>query len=156
MTTADPGAVMDAIAAAGDDAAAPLKEAESQAFRQMTDALGGVQMARIDAASAARRLDMLSDLETKAAQDRADARAHQLQAKDWWVNPILALLVTLGFFAAIYYCLRPGSTPPDGMAHTLLGVLGTAWVSIITFYFGSSVGSKEKTKLLATQMEKAP
>ena len=39
--------------------------------------------------------------------------------------------------------------PAGAAAQTLLGVLGTSWVAIIGSYFGSSLGSKEKTALLA-------
>ena len=71
---------------------------------------------------------------------------------------MLAILVTLGFFGVILFILLVKTKTDDisAVAQTLLGILGTAWISIITFYFGSSVGSKEKTKLLATQLDNQP
>ncbi|WP_165190729.1 hypothetical protein [Caulobacter soli] len=96
-----------------------------------------------------KRLDTLVSLEQTAAKDREGARVRQLQAKDWWTNPLLAILVTLGFFGVIAHALTTPTSNP--LAQTLLGVLGTAWISIIGFYFGSSVGSKEKTAILASE-----
>ena len=61
--------------------------------------------------------------------------------------------MTLGFFTVIAYILRnPMPHSESALAQTLLGVLGTSWVGIITFYFGSSIGSKEKTALLAERV----
>lgn len=69
-----------------------------------------------------------------------------------WVAPLLAIGVTMGFFAVlILLLLRP--EPASGVATTLLGALGAAWVSVISYHFGSSAGSQLKTRLLA---ERAP
>jgi hypothetical protein len=68
----------------------------------------------------------------------------------------LAFSVTAAFFIVLMalvivpYSKGTGATPFDNpVVQTLPGVLGTGWVSIISFYFGSSVGSKEKTALLS-------
>ena len=155
---ADPDEIATALGKAGDDAPAKVLEAEADTFKQMSEGVGGLEQAKIDAGSAAARLQTLAALEDKALKDREDARALQQNAKDWWINPVLAVLVTGGFFWVIAYILIPDDKNHhvNAVAQTLLGVLGTAWISIITFYFGSSVGSKEKTKLLATQLGGPP
>jgi hypothetical protein len=122
-----------------------VKEAETSAFNHLTAATGDPGQAQREAQSAVRRLD------DQDAEDRERARRHQAQAKDWWINPALATFVTIGFFAVIGYILRypPSSNDNNSVATALLGVLGTSWVAIISFYFGSSAGSKQKTALLA-------
>ena len=38
------------------------------------------------------------------------------------------------------------------MLYTLLGVLATAWANIIGFYFGSAVGSLQKSQTLQASL----
>jgi hypothetical protein len=89
------------------------------------------------------------ELAATAASDRANARQREMTLKDK-VPAMLAGLVTLGFFGVLWYMLT--HTVPDASHDTmllLLGSLGTAWTSIIAYYFGSSAGSDRKTELLA-------
>jgi hypothetical protein len=83
------------------------------------------------------------------AADRASARSREVALKDK-IPALLALLVTVGFFGVLWYMLT--HTVPDASHDTmllLLGSLGTAWTSIVAYYFGSSAGSDRKTELLA-------
>jgi hypothetical protein len=89
------------------------------------------------------------DLERIAASDRADARTREIAVSDK-MPAAIGSLVTLGFFgllaALVFY------QPPVANAEALyimLGSLGTAFTGIVTYYFGSSVGSKHKTDLFA-------
>jgi hypothetical protein len=92
------------------------------------------------------------NVETLAAlsvQDRESARQMQISTKSV-VAPFLALFVTIGFFGVLalmmFYPLPPATH--DALM-LMLGTLGTAWVSVIAYYFGSSVSSDRKTELLA-------
>ena len=71
------------------------------------------------------------------------------QAKDWTAQ-FLAVSVTIGFFgllwAASYHEVPEGNRQ---MVDIMIGALGTAWVGIITYYFGSSAGADHKSDLLA-------
>ena len=68
---------------------------------------------------------------------------------------VLAVVVTLGFFGLVYLAFFHDITvSSSGLVDGLIGSLGTAWVGIINYYFGSSSGSAEKTKVLAEQMKK--
>ncbi len=88
-------------------------------------------------------------LASLAVQDRASARAMQISTKSV-TAPFLALFVTLGFFTCLGFMMFK-SMPQQ--AHDalmlMLGVLGTAWTSVIAYYFGSSASSDRKTELLA-------
>lgn len=89
------------------------------------------------------------ELAATAASDRANARGREIALKDK-IPALLALLVTVGFFGVLWYMLT--HTTPAASHDTmllLLGSLGTAWTSIIAYYFGSSAGSDRKTELLA-------
>ncbi len=82
-------------------------------------------------------------------QDRDSAREREVNIKDWTPRA-LAGGVTAGFFAVLLYMMThdvPITT--KDVLNIMLGSLGTAWVSIIAYYFGSSAGSSEKTRLLA-------
>ena len=81
--------------------------------------------------------------------DIADARDREIHIKDYTPR-VLAYGVTIGFFGilAIY---TYGTVPEmnTSVLNIMLGSLGTAWVSIINYYFGSSIGSQRKTELLS-------
>lgn len=93
----------------------------------------------------------IEDLEALAASDRASARAREIAVKDW-TPKVLAIGVTIGFFGLLAF-LTFKDVP--AMSHDILiamvGSLGAAWASIVSYYFGSSAGSAAKTDILAQQ-----
>lgn len=61
---------------------------------------------------------------------------------------VLSFVITLGFFGILGYMLAMESKPAEPLL-IMLGSLGTAWVAIVNFWFGSSNGSARKSELLA-------
>ena len=91
------------------------------------------------------------DLERIAAGDRDSARQMQKDTKD--LTPkILAYFITLGFFGALVWILVFG-IPKTGSEVLLmmLGSLSTSWTGVVQFYYGSSLGSKQKTDALTAK-----
>lgn len=96
----------------------------------------------------AMEINSVQELEALAVQDRASARNLAIQTKDWTPR-ILASGVTVGFFSLLFYLLK--WAPPEGnkdVLNILFGSLGTAWIAVMNYYFGSSSGSQSKTDLL--------
>lgn len=93
----------------------------------------------------------LDDLTKLDNDDRANARARQIALKD--ITPtVMAILITAGFFGSLWWVFVYGvRAEVHDLAMTMLGVLGTAWLGVTTYYFGSSAGSAKKTELLAQQ-----
>lgn len=88
-------------------------------------------------------------LEEIAAEDRANARAREMGLKDH-TPAILSFVITIGFFGTLGWMLVNGKPATGGDALlVMLGALGGAWGAIVSYYFGSSAGSKIKTEALA-------
>jgi len=90
-------------------------------------------------------------LEAIAAGDRANARDREIKTQDW-TPKALGIFITLGFFGLLYYLLR--HEPPQGsrdVLNIMLGSLGSAWIAVVSYYFGSSAGSARKTELMSVR-----
>ena len=81
-------------------------------------------------------------------KDTDSARQMQIAVKSN-VPPMLAGIVTLGFFGILGLMIFDKAMSPTEPLLVMLGSLGTAWTMIIGFYFGSSHGSQNKDALLA-------
>lgn len=93
-----------------------------------------------------------SELEFK---DTANARSMQMATLSN-IPPVLAVLVTTGFFGILIFMVTNSSYKPTEPLLVMLGSLGTAWTMIIGFYFGSSHGSRDKDAMLARSITPAP
>ena len=107
------------------------------------------QIASIQAAEVQLKLkaqEMGLNFEELAVLDRKSAREMQTTTKSW-IPPLLAILVTLGFFGILAGMMTGKVTSSEALM-IMLGSLGTAWTGIIAFYFGSSASSQNKDALL--------
>lgn len=110
-----------------------LKEAEQQFQLQMTK-LG---------------FDSAEKIEAIQAEDRANARAREIAVRDK-IPAFLAIATTIGFFGLLGMLLYHEPPPSSkDILNIMVGVLGTAWVAMVTYYFGSSAGSAAKTSMMA-------
>lgn len=86
--------------------------------------------------------------------DRANARARQIALPQDWTPSILAGAVTIGFFGMLailsFHEVPAGSKP---IIFAMTGSLGTAWIAIVTYYFGSSRGSSAKDSTISTAFQ---
>jgi len=90
------------------------------------------------------------DLERLANEDRASARRREVETGDIWTPRALAAGVTAGYFGVLAWLLAAGAPPEGGEALlVMLGSLGTAWIAIISYFYGSSAGSKQKNDLMS-------
>jgi hypothetical protein len=137
-TPSDPGVVE--LALNDPSALEKVRQAESANSLQL-------QQLMVSAAQAS--LAHESDMARIQAADRADARAMGISNKDW-VPKVLAMAVTAGFFGILLLmAFQPLPGANKDLVNVIVGALGTAWISIIGYYFGTSVGSMRKTELLA-------
>jgi len=92
-------------------------------------------------------------------KDRADARHMQeiaLKQDSWFAKNFIYLFASIwSIFAMVYIAFitfYPIPQQSQRFADTILGfLLGTIVAAIIQFFFGSSMGSKEKDKLFSKQ-----
>jgi hypothetical protein len=136
-------AISEALLGRPDGTDDELVEAAKNATPEQLLAL---KQAEQDFAVRMRELDI--DLERIASADRNSAREREVKTKD--LTPrFLAAAVTFGFFGVLSWMIANGLPANGGEAMlVMLGTLGTAWGAIISYYFGSSAGSREKTDQL--------
>ena len=106
--------------------------------------IASIQQAEITLKAKAQEMNL--DFEQLAIQDRKSARDMQTTNKSW-IPPLLAIMVTLGFFGILTGMMSGRVTSSEALM-IMLGSLGTAWTGIIAFYFGSSASSQNKDALL--------
>lgn len=135
--------ISEALLGKPDGTEAELVEAAAKATPEQLLAL---KQAEQDFAIKMRELDI--DLERISNEDRNSARNREIKTKD--LTPrFLAAAVTFGFFGVLSWMIANGLPANGGEAMlVMLGTLGTAWGAIISYYFGSSAGSREKTDQL--------
>ncbi len=80
-------------------------------------------------------------------KDVASARNMQIASKSY-VPAILTYLITLGFFGILGFMMSSYYNSSEPLL-VMLGSLGTAWTACVSYWFGSSSGSAQKTALLA-------
>lgn len=132
-----------AIFGASDGDEEKLSERLAQASPEQWAAL---QKAEREFARALREADV--EEQRIAAGDRASARARQTNMGDWTPTALGALII-IGFFvvlgAMVTRNLPPGAETEFSI---MLGALATMTAAVVNYFFGSSAGSKEKTRLM--------
>ncbi|ETX26644.1 hypothetical protein [Roseivivax isoporae] len=119
----------------GEPDAPPARIAERLAEARPQDMAA---LARIEA-------DLEAETMRIAAQDRADARAREVSTAD--PTPHRLAYGILGLFGLVLAGLF-FIQPPEGIREVLVamvGVLGGLVGAVANYYFGSSIGSKQKT-----------
>lgn len=92
----------------------------------------------------------IKELEQIAANDRDSARRREMVVQDR-IPAILATVVTVGFFGLLGFMLtHEVPIVNKDILNVMLGSLGTAWLSIIFYYFGTSTSSAKKDQVLAS------
>ena len=128
----------------------PTVDKVKDAFAQ--GQLTGDQIAQLKQAEIALQLRMRElDITERQlyASDRDSARKMQIATQSRWPG-VLSAIVTIGFFGILGFLLVcPVPDQGRDVINIMLGSLGTAWISVISYYFGSSVGSREKNSILA-------
>jgi hypothetical protein len=105
-----------------------------------------LKIAEIELQKQAQELGL--NFEKLAVDDRKSARDMQAATRSM-VPPILATVVTVGFFGILGMMMTGKVDSSNPALMMMLGSLGTAWTGIIAYYFGSSAGSQAKTDLLS-------
>lgn len=115
-----------------------------QSGKLTADQIASIQQAELALKAKAQELGL--NFEQLATQDRKSARDMQTATRSM-IPPILAIMVTLGFFGILIGMMTGKVTSGEALM-IMLGSLGTAWTGIIAFYFGSSASSQNKDQLL--------
>ncbi len=142
----DPGAGGDAVVQAVQSGAmtpevvAAMKEADHKHAEAM--AQQGIDINKMNLA----HTELIASTN---ASDRISARQREMAMKDW-APPLLAAGTTIGFFGLLIAMLFIAPPPSShDVLTTMVGALGTGWISVVSYYFGSSAGQARQTELLA-------
>lgn len=113
-----------------------------------------------DQTFATRMKELDIDLERINAQDRDSARQREVGSKDSWTPRILGSLVIGGFMFTVFMVLAGQvENLKDPVTASIVGAV-IGYVSakadqVVSYYFGSSAGSKAKTDAMADAIKVA-
>jgi len=81
-------------------------------------------------------------------KDKDSARKREIALND--KTPlILAIFITFGFFGLVSLIIfYPIPEATKDILQIMIGTLGTAWIGVCTYYFGSSYGSAQKNHII--------
>lgn len=88
------------------------------------------------------------ELERTLSADRDSARKREMTVKDL-VPKVLAYLIVGGFFGTVFSLLFGFARVDGALGGALIGYVSAKAEQVVAYYFGSSAGSAEKTKLLS-------
>ena len=102
------------------------------------------------------QMQKLADQQSAAQlADVSNARDMQIEAlkqQSWFAKNsvyLLAVFVTVGFFGLlIYMCKWDVPAANKDMLNIMLGALGSAWVSIVGYFYGSSKSDTDKNEVI--------
>jgi len=94
------------------------------------------------------------DLERIHQQDRSSAREREARTGDSWTPRVLASVVLAGFMGTVFMVLAgfvDGLMDPmaASLIGTLIGYVSAKADQVVSYYFGSSAGSKAKDAAMA-------
>lgn len=132
-----------------------LENAQKVAEQAASGTLTGDQFLKLRELEAQHEKEMqamgyqnLADLERIAYQDRDSARNREIKTGDR-TAAILAYGISAGFFVLLGFLAK--FSPPEGsrdVLNIMLGSLGGAFVSIVSYYFGSSASSARSAETI--------
>lgn len=127
-------------------------EALAQATKQaMADPNKVMELKKAEIAFKAKMKELDIKEQDLHVEDRKSARNMQEKVRSW-IPGVLAVLVTGGFFGLLcILCWLIIPIDNKEVLYVMVGSLGTAWIQIINFYFGSSHGSQTKTHILGNK-----
>lgn len=111
------------------------------------DALAKIKAADREFEIRCRELDI--DLERLHQADRSNAREREKATGDYWTMRSLGVGVLAAFVAVVWQVLfNDGGQVDSALAGTLIGYLSAKADQVVSYYFGSSRGSDQKTAAL--------
>lgn len=147
------GTAVNAITTAlGLDSNTPVKDVAAAVQTADPEVLLKLKQAEQEFQATLAKLEV--DLEKIAADDRASARDREKAVGSMAVN-LLAGIVIVGFFATVGYVLsgRVGLTGEQGvLVGTVVGYVSAKADQVVSYFFGSSHGSAQKTTAMSAAM----
>lgn len=99
-----------------------------------------------------KELDIRS--EELTVQDRQSAREREARVGGV-MTPVLAGIIVAAFVAVVFMTLFGNVTVDGVLAGTLIGYLSAKAEQVMSYYFGSSRGSDEKTRMINKMQKRA-
>lgn len=109
------------------------------------DQIAQIKIAELELQKQAQALGL--NFEQLAVDDRKSAREMQSETKST-VPAVLSYGITIGFFGILFSIMLGYASDNNQPLLIMLGSLGTAWVSVVAFWFGSTNGSQNKDQML--------
>jgi hypothetical protein len=110
------------------------------------------ELALTNSAHTADLAEQQLEAQLKDVQSARDMEVAALKQNSWFAKNVIHLLaaaVTVGFFGLLgYMCKYDVPAANKDMLNIMLGSLGTAWISIVGFYYGSSKSDSDKNETI--------